>query len=140
MTDKTTLPSKCFVDSNIWLYALTEAQDARKHVIANQLLRATGFIISTQVINEVCRNLIKKASFSNAQIRGVINAFYKRCDVAHFDQNILLNAINIRERHQVSFWDSLIVASTASTNAELLYSEDMQDGLSIGELTIVNPF
>lgn len=140
MTDKTVSPNKCFIDSNIWLYALTEAQDARKHAIANQLLRATGFVISTQVINEVCRNLIKKASFSNAQIRGVINAFYKRCNVTCFDQNILINAIDIRERHQISFWDSLIVASAVSADAELLYSEDMQNGLLIRDLTIVNPF
>jgi predicted nucleic acid-binding protein len=78
MIDKIAAPNKCFIDSNVWLYALSTLQDARKHAIANQLLRSTGFMISTQAINEVCRNLIKKASFSDAQIKGVIAPNYSR--------------------------------------------------------------
>jgi predicted nucleic acid-binding protein len=141
MIDKIAAPNKCFIDSNVWLYALSTLQDARKHAIANQLLRSTGFMISTQVINEVCRNLIKKASFSDAQIKGVITAFYKRCDVVRFDQSIFLGAVSVREHYQISFWDSLIVASALNAEAEFLYSEDMQDGLLIQErLTIINPF
>ena len=131
----------CFLDSNIWLYAFNKSQDARKHAVANQLLRAKGFTISTQVINEVCRNLIKKASFSDAQIENVVNAFYKRCEVICFDQTILLNAVSVREQYQISSWDSLIVASALKADADFLYSEDMQDGLLINEkLTVVNPF
>lgn len=141
MIDKAVLPNKCFLDSNIWLYAFNKSQDTRKHAVANQLLRAKGFIISTQVINEVCRNLIKKASFSDAQIKNVVVAFYKRCEVVCFDQSILLNAVSVREQYQISFWDSLIVASALSADASLLYSEDMQDGLLIdAKLTVANPF
>jgi predicted nucleic acid-binding protein len=144
MIDKTgqiVVPNKCFLDSNIWLYAFNAPQDSHKHTIANRLLQAKGFIVSTQVINEVCRNLIKKASFSDAQITSVINAFYKRCDVVCFDKSILLAAANVRDHYRISFWDSLIVSSALSAKAEFLYSEDMQDGLLIEEkLTIISPF
>ena len=53
----------------------------------------------------------------------------------------MLKASALREQHAFSFWDSLIVASALATNATVLYSEDMQDGLVVEKrLRIVNPF
>jgi predicted nucleic acid-binding protein len=44
-------------------------------------------------------------------------------------------------KYSLSFWDSLIVASALAANAEILYSEDMQNGLLIeNKLRIINPF
>jgi len=41
----------------------------------------------------------------------------------------------------LSFWDSLIVASALSADVDILYSEDMQNGLIIAEkLQIINTF
>ena len=55
--------------------------------------------------------------------------------------DILINASDLRTRYSLSFWDGLIVATALSTNADILYSEDMQDNLVIEQrLTIVNPF
>ncbi len=39
-----------------------------------------------------------------------------------------------------SFWDSLIIAAALDSGCTTLYSEDMQNGLKIDFLTIVNPF
>lgn len=50
----------CFLDTNIWLYAFVESQDETKSAVARQLINDNVFIVSTQVINEVCVNLIKK--------------------------------------------------------------------------------
>jgi predicted nucleic acid-binding protein len=38
------------------------------------------------------------------------------------------------------FYDALIVASAIEAGCDTLYSEDMQDGRTIGALTIRNPF
>jgi predicted nucleic acid-binding protein len=56
--------ASCFIDSDIWLYALIQSQDQTKHEIANQLTRLDDIFISTQVINEVCVNLIKKSKLN----------------------------------------------------------------------------
>jgi predicted nucleic acid-binding protein len=57
------------------------------------------------------------------------------------DENILLKSSDLREAYSLSFWDGLIVASSLAANAEILYSEDMQDGLLIEKrLKIINPF
>lgn len=58
----------CFVDSNIWLYALLDMQEETKHIAAVQLIEQDAIVISSQVINEVCRNLLKAGNFTEADI------------------------------------------------------------------------
>ncbi len=51
------------------------------------------------------------------------------------------SAVKLRGQYLISFWDSLIVASAILENANIFYSEDMQDGLIINNiLQIINPF
>ena len=93
------------------------------------------------MINEVCVNLIKKAQYDEPGIRQLINSFYNRYTVIIVDKSLLLRASEYREQLQVSYWDSLIVSSAIIGGAEILYSEDMTDGMVIeGRLTIINPF
>jgi predicted nucleic acid-binding protein len=130
-----------FIDSNIWLYALIQSQDKRKHEIANKATRSENIFLSTQVINEVSVNLIKKASLNKKEIQDVIKGFYQFCTVLDFNEDILLRATELRDQHQLSFWDSLIVSSALSAKVNVLLSEDMQNGLIIeNTLEIVNPF
>ena len=42
--------------------------------------------------------------------------------------------------HGLAFYDALVVASAIEAQCDILYSEDMQHGRSIGGLAIVNPF
>jgi len=137
----------CFIDSNIWLYRLLvepddpNHTDQRKRPIAIGLTSAEDINISSQVINEVCVVLVKKAKFAENQIKQVIQELYDGCIVTELNRDILLNASHIRSQYCLSFWDSLIVASALTANASILYSEDMQDGLVVDQrLRIVNPF
>ncbi|MCA2642304.1 MAG: PIN domain nuclease [Microcystis aeruginosa Ma_QC_Ch_20071001_S25] len=127
-----------FCDSNIWLYRLlidpecNDAAERRKRNLAAALTSRENILISTQIINEVCAVLSKKAKISEVQIRQIIQEFYDGCLVIQLDRNIILRA---------SDWDSLIVASALASEANILYSEDMQDGLIISnQLTLINPF
>ena len=127
-----------FCDSNIWLYRLlidpecNDAAERRKRNLATALTSRENILISTQIINEVCAVLSKKAKISEVQIRQIIQEFYDGCLVIQLDRNIILRA---------SDWDSLIVASALAAEANILYSEDMQDGLIISnQLTLINPF
>jgi len=56
------------------------------------------------------------------------------------DENILLTASQLRQEYSLSFWDSMVASCALLAEAEILYSEDMQDGLIIREsLKIKNP-
>jgi predicted nucleic acid-binding protein len=136
-----------FIDTNVWLYRLFDdkkievAERDRKRNIAISITSNEGIIISTQVVNEVSANLLKKAAFNEEQIKAVIQSLYRRCTVIEFSLNIFESASDIRSRYNFSFWDGLIVACALSARASILYSEDMQDGLIVaGQLEIVNPF
>ncbi len=132
--------SLCFVDSNIWLYALIKSRYPQKTEIAKTIIKTKKIIISSQIINEISVNLIRKADFGESRIRDLILSFYKNYVVTDIDDDILITASQLREKHSFSFWDSIVVASALSSYATTLYSEDMQDGIIIdNRLKIVNP-
>jgi predicted nucleic acid-binding protein len=116
----------CFIDSNVWLYYLMvdpnsiEAEETRKHSLAVNLLKTANSVVSTQIVNEVCAVLSRKASFNKTQIQQVVESFDSRCPVVELNFEILISASEKRMRYGFSFWDGLIVASALSTNAAIL--------------------
>jgi len=131
----------CFIDTNIWLYAFIATDDAAKSAIARALIQESEPVVSTQVINEVCFNLLRRADFTEEQISQLVEAFYEKYRVIELSKTVLLMASQLRQRYSLSFWDSTIVATALSAGVSVLYSEDMQHGLTIEEqLQIRNPF
>ena len=137
-------PSICFIDSNIWLYAFIETpqkEDKRKRQIAKKTIQENDVIISIQVINETCINLLQKTDKTEKEIQALILSFYNKYTVVEIDKSILIKASQLREKYSLSFWDSIIVSTALSSDCEILYSKDMQVGLEVEEkLKIVNPF
>lgn len=140
------MTTSCFIDSNIWLYRLMvelnpDEDEIRKHNLAVNLTNAENLIISTQVVNEVCSVLSRKAAFNESQIQQIIQEFYDSCVVVELSFDILMSASALRLQYSFSFWDGFIIASALAANADILYSEDMHDGLVVANrLEIVNPF
>jgi predicted nucleic acid-binding protein len=97
--------------------------------------------VRTQVVNEVCINLLKKAQCSEQHVQQLIEAFYAKYRVVELRSALLLKASASREQYAFSFWDSLIVSSALHIEAAVLYSEDIQDGLMVeNRMCIMNPF
>lgn len=91
--------TSAFIDTNVWLYAFIAGQDSQKTERAQALLGTlSAIIVSVQVINEVCVNLIKRQKFAEDQIRDVINDYYSTYTVIELDQPILLSASSLREQ------------------------------------------
>ena len=129
-----------FIDSNIWLYAVISTGDQKVRAKAKAVVKAGPRVISTQVVNEVCSNLIRKAAFDDERIEKVIRSLYRRCIVVPVDQDSLLKACGLRRRYAFSFWDSNLVACALLHGCTDFETEDMQDGLLVdGRLTIRNP-
>jgi predicted nucleic acid-binding protein len=130
-----------FIDTNIWLYAFIQGQNAEKNEIAKAIIKECEIVISTQIINELCVNLIKKVSFSEIEIQNLITSLYRKYTVFELSQDILIKASKIRTNHSFSFWDSIVAASALDCDADYLISEDMQDGFLLeNSLKITNPF
>jgi len=140
MTDE-----RCFVDSNIWIYAVTQSGSIPpnpRHEAAKVLIRTIQPYISVQVINEVSYNLVKKFKFTESDIQTLVKSFYRTYTVCPMmDEVLLLEASSIRQRYNISFWDSMLVSTAIQSQCSLFYTEDMRHGLIVNDvLTIVNPF
>jgi predicted nucleic acid-binding protein len=91
----------CFIDTNIWLYAFIPSQDPNKSAKAKAVIQQSDIAISSQVINEICVNLIKKAQFDEPRLRQLINSFYNRYNVGLMDIDTLLKSSELREKLQL---------------------------------------
>ena len=138
------MPAKVFVDTNIWLYSLVqrvEVNDDRHRQAADFLLNLARPVINSQVIREICSNLIKKLSMPEEQVRVLIHGWYQDCEVITSNASQHLLASRLRKSYSLSYWDSLIVAAAIDAGCVTLFSEDMQHGQMIESyLTIINPF
>jgi len=131
----------CFIDTNVWLYALLDTGETKKSQAAQALIKTSEAIVSTQVVNEVCANLIKKANIPEEENRKFIEGTYAKHRVVDIVEGILLTASQLRTEYSLSYWDSVIVAAALEAGVNTLYSEDLQDDLLIRKaLRVVNPF
>lgn len=49
-------------------------------------------------------------------------------------------AAGLIEKYDFQLFDSIIVAAALGADCSILYSEDMQHGLTTGNMTVINPF
>jgi predicted nucleic acid-binding protein len=100
-----------FIDTNIWLYSFIQSQHTKKTKIAGAIIQECDIVISTQIVNEMCVNLIKKAHFSESDIQKLITSLFRKFTILELSRSILSKASQIREKHSFSFWDSIVAAS-----------------------------
>ncbi|MEI6068299.1 MAG: PIN domain-containing protein [Methylococcaceae bacterium] len=143
------MTDKAFIDTNIYIYALTESQDQKdesKRSIAlsvfETLIQSQTIVTSTQVLNEFHSNLVKKFKLDDVAVFNIVEQNILPISlIAPIGFQTYHLAFNLRLQYSVSFWDSLIVASALENNCTTLYSEDMQHQQKIeNQLLIINPF
>ncbi|MBI5308788.1 MAG: PIN domain-containing protein [Planctomycetes bacterium] len=133
------MSAESFLDSNIILYNYMNTEVAKKN-LSERLIKRAEHVISAQVIGEVCNNLRKKLQYTPDELEGVIEELYVSFNIISVDKNVYMRVPGLLRKYAVSFWDSLIIAAALDSGCTTLYSEDMQNGLKIDFLTIVNPF
>jgi predicted nucleic acid-binding protein len=126
-----------FLDTNILLY-LVSAETAKADR-AEELVAAGG-VISVQVLNEFASVALRKFAMGLPEIREVLSAVRAICSVEPLSERTHDLALELTERFQLCFYDSLIVAAAILADCSILYSEDMQDAQTIESVTIRNPF
>ena len=129
--------SKPFIDSNVILYLLSA--DAAKADRAQSLLEAGG-VISVQVLNEVASVCTRKLKMPWDEVDAVLLAAKAACGVVPLTLASHEKSVELAKRFQLSVYDANIVASALIAGSELLFSEDMQSGMTIASLQIRNPF
>ena len=115
-------------------------ESSPKHKQALTVIEQCGVILSTQVVNEVCNNLLRKAGYTEQEIRQTVENFRQRYPIHTVTLDEVRQASALRESFSLSYWDSVVVASAIAADCRIIYSEDMHHGLNINGLQLINPF
>jgi len=133
------MSDKIFVDTNVLVYSV--ANDQGKRAIADNLLLNKDVVISPQVISEFVAVTLRKQILEFGKVSEYAKQFMRVFHVTAMTSDTVQSALDIMEKYQFSYWDSLILAAALESACQFLYSEDLQDGQRIENiLTIHNPF
>jgi len=131
-----------FVDSNILLYALDDA-DPRKQRIARdwraELWKSRMGRISFQVLSEFYVNAMRLKPPCSDEARAEVRDLLAWNPVV-VDAAVMERGWKIQDRYHIAYWDSLIVAAAKAASCGFLLTEDLQDGQKFDGLEVINPF
>ncbi|MGE0796791.1 MAG: PIN domain-containing protein [Lautropia sp.] len=133
-----------FVDTNL-LICWRDAGQPRKQPLAAAWLEhlwetRTGRL-STQVLSEYYTNVCHKlrAPLAPSAAWADVTTFlaWNPCPI---DGAVLARAREVQSCWQLNWWDCLIVAAAQIEDCALLLTEDLQDGMKLGSVTVRDPF
>ncbi len=132
------MSGRTFFDTNVLLYLLSG--DASKADRAEGVL-ASGGIVSVQVLNEFAAVGIRTLGMTWTEIADVLDTVRRLCSVEPLTVETHDRGRDLAVRYGFSVYDAMIVAAALIAGADMLYSEDLHNGLRVeGSLLVCNPF
>jgi predicted nucleic acid-binding protein len=99
------MPGKIFIDTNVVIYALGQTSN-KAHIAAPLFVGSPS--ISTQVLSETANVASKRLGLSVTEIRKLIISLEAMCRIEIISLTTIHKALDIRERYNFSWYDSLI--------------------------------
>jgi predicted nucleic acid-binding protein len=132
-----------FIDTNILLYSISrDPAEASKRDIAIALLDAENIALSVQVLQEFyvqATRATRPDALAHEIAVGLVRTWL-RFKVQETTLPVTINALEIKVRYGLSYWDAAIVAAARALGCRELLSEDMSHGREVEGVTINNPF
>ena len=132
-----------FLDTDILLYSIScDPNETRKREQAIALMDEDGGALSVQVLQEFYVQATRASRpdpIPHPLAAGLIRT-WMRFAVQDITASILTQALDIKAKHDFSYWDSAILAAARALGCRKLYSEDMADGRDVEGVVIHNPF
>ena len=139
------MSGRAFLDTNIFVYAHDSGSPGKRAIarqlIADLTLNGAG-VISYQVVHEFLNVALMKNRNKMApeDARQYLNTVLLPLLAVPSSVAVIEQAIWLYQRHQLSWYDSLIVSAAMQAHCSVLYSEDLQHGQTFGSVTITDPF
>ncbi len=133
---------RAFFDTNVVVYAYdgnAGAKRERAMALIEAHVQAATLVLSTQVLVEAYNTLVRAALLDKETALEVVEALSEERVVAT-DAALVVRALRLSQRHQLSHWDGLIVQAAMDSGCSVLFSEDLQAGMRFGDVEVVNPF
>ncbi len=127
-----------FIDTNVLVYLASS--DHLKADRAEAILR-TGGVISVQVLNELTNVARRKMRMNWQDTHAFLSTLRGLLTVQPITVETHETGLALAERYMLSTYDAMIAASALHADCDILWSEDMQHGMALGDkLRIANPF
>jgi predicted nucleic acid-binding protein len=130
------------LDTNILAYAEgvngAEMQATALDLICR--LPDTDVFLPVQALSELFNVLTRRASRGRAAARAIVLSWCDGFSLLDTSTTVMLGAVDLATDHEMTIWDSMILAAAAESGCRLLLSEDFQDGFTWGGVTVTNPF
>ena len=95
---------------------------------------------SVQVLNEFAAVALRKLRMTLGDIREILDTVRALCVVEPVTLATHDRGLEVKERYGFSLYDSMLVSSALIVRSKVLYSEDLQDGQTIGgQLRVASP-
>lgn len=132
-----------FVDTNVLLYAISRdpAEQDRANR-ANDILAGRDLALSVQVLQEFYVQATRPSrpdAIEHKQAVRLIESF-RRFPVQDITSGIVLAALDVCQRFQLSYWDAAIIEASRAMGCTEVLSEDLSDGQDYAGVRVTNPF
>jgi predicted nucleic acid-binding protein len=136
------MTAKFFVDTNVLVYAASNAvADQPRRDVALDLLDRSDLALSAQVLAEFYAVATSKTKLNLTHDEAVVLLqSVARIPVCAITRELVMEAVALRQRYQISYWDAAILAAAKQLGCHTVFSEDMSDGQTYDGVTVVNPF
>ena len=131
-----------FIDTNVWVYALSAQNHAKKTVAVNLIAksyREDVICVSSQVLKEFANFAFKKTAKSAVEINAMLAKIGSYTFVAD-TRELIADGVVGKETWQVGFYDALMIAAANKAGCSTIFTEDLNNGRKYGNVTVVNPF
>ena len=134
-----------FLDTNIFVYSFDRSSSGKAQR-ATQLIRdavaTRKGVVSYQVVQEFFNVALRRFAhpMTAAEAEQYLGTVFRPLLGVQSSPALYSEALHLTDKHRLSWYDSLIVASAVEAGCSLLYSEDLQSGRRFGDLRIENPF
>ncbi len=139
------MSDRFFLDTNIFVYSFdrgAEAKSRRAAQLIKSALDSQKGTISYQVVQEFFNVALKRFEplLKTEEAEQYFAIVFRPLLGIHSSPALYLEALHVRSRYRLSWYDALIVASAIQAQCGRLLTEDLQHGRQIGNLRIENPF
>ena len=132
-----------FADTNVLLYSVsTVPEESAKARKAQELLASRDIVLSVQVLQEFYVQATRASradALTHGEAAGFIRA-WRRFSTQELSLAVLDDALTLKDRFQISYWDAAIIAAARASGCTEVLSEDLNDGQDYGGVRVVNPF
>ncbi len=136
------MTAKSFIDTNILLYAASNAPaDLAKRQLACALLTQPDIGFSAQVLQEFYAAAVMKQRLQMTHDEAVaVLQSLAAFPVWPISRDLVFDAIDVKQRFGISYWDAAIVTAAKQMGCQRVYSEDLNHGQNYDGVIVVNPF